>query len=375
MPEDPRTIITPSALSVAPELLGYALAPPMRRFAAILIDLGLAAIIARTGIEFLLAAAAALLAWRAFAGPADRLLAGRGRLVFRTASALLALIIVLNIWRVGTELLRDFGTDQAQATSAGPPTPPVLSAPATDATPDDADVAEDVEIALDEFDFSAGEKAAFLVRLAGLQMADGEAVSERAADLGRWVLDHTAEGTERSGLSAALAAMMVAEPTARAAFLRALGQDTTVGQEALDPLEQLGAENQMLAETNERLRAEMRELRDREAGGVRGFLGRMSNDLGLGFGWFALYFTAFNVLGRGQTPGKRLLRIRILRLDNRPLSWWLAFERFGGYAASFSTGLLGFAQILWDRNRQGLHDKAVGTVVITLRNAEPFRLT
>jgi uncharacterized RDD family membrane protein YckC len=56
--------------------------------------------------------------------------------------------------------------------------------------------------------------------------------------------------------------------------------------------------------------------------------------------------------------------IRVIRLDGKPLGWWRSFERFGGYAASLSTGLLGFLQILWDRNRQGLHDKAVETVVI-----------
>ena len=43
---------------------------------------------------------------------------------------------------------------------------------------------------------------------------------------------------------------------------------------------------------------------------------------------------------------------------------WIAFERFGGYAASATLGLLGFLQILWDRNRQGLHDKAAGTAVL-----------
>jgi uncharacterized RDD family membrane protein YckC len=56
--------------------------------------------------------------------------------------------------------------------------------------------------------------------------------------------------------------------------------------------------------------------------------------------------------------------IRVIRLDGKPLGWWISFERFGGYAASFSVGLLGFLQILWDRNRQGLHDKACETVVV-----------
>jgi hypothetical protein len=101
-----------------------------------------------------------------------------------------------------------------------------------------------------------------------------------------------------------------------------------------------------------------------EPRGVRRMLAAVADDLGIGFGWMALYFTAFVMLGKGQTPGKLVLGIRVIRLDGRPMSWWVSFERFGGYAASFSIGLLGFLQILWDRNRQGLHDKAVGTVVV-----------
>jgi uncharacterized RDD family membrane protein YckC len=94
------------------------------------------------------------------------------------------------------------------------------------------------------------------------------------------------------------------------------------------------------------------------------FIRGIADDLGLGFGWGALYFTSFLALWGGQTPGKRLLGLRVIRLDGKPIGWWLAFERFGGYAASLSTGTLGFLQILWDRNRQGLHDKAAETVVI-----------
>ncbi|MQA88607.1 MAG: hypothetical protein GEU90_00015 [Gemmatimonas sp.] len=67
---------------------------------------------------------------------------------------------------------------------------------------------------------------------------------------------------------------------------------------------------------------------------------------------------------RGQTPGKRLLKIRIVRLDSRPISWGSAFGRYGGYAAGLATGLLGFLQIYWDRNRQAIQDKISGTVVI-----------
>ena len=79
-----------------------------------------------------------------------------------------------------------------------------------------------------------------------------------------------------------------------------------------------------------------------------------------------------------ETPGKRALRIRVVRLDGNPVSWWHAFERAGGYAAGLATGTLGFAQIYWDPNRQGIHDKVAGTVVI-LDGAEkipgPWTLT
>jgi uncharacterized RDD family membrane protein YckC len=66
----------------------------------------------------------------------------------------------------------------------------------------------------------------------------------------------------------------------------------------------------------------------------------------------------------GQTVGKKLMRIRVVRLDGEPITWWIAFERAGGYAAGFATGLLGFAQVYWDANRQGIHDRIVGTVVV-----------
>lgn len=129
---------------------------------------------------------------------------------------------------------------------------------------------------------------------------------------------------------------------------------------------------QRLVDQNRDLRRQLRQRRQAdESGGVMRWIANAADDLGIGFGWGALYFTTLTVLGRGQTPGKRLLGIRVIRLDGRPLGWWFAFERFGSYFASFSTGLLGFAQIFWDRNRQALHDKAVETVVIRMPRHDP----
>lgn len=87
-------------------------------------------------------------------------------------------------------------------------------------------------------------------------------------------------------------------------------------------------------------------------------------DLGISFGWAVAYFTLFISWNNGQTPGKRLLRIRVVQLDNKPLSLWGAFGRQGGYSAGFATGLLGFAQIYWDPNRQAMQDKLADTLVL-----------
>lgn len=87
-------------------------------------------------------------------------------------------------------------------------------------------------------------------------------------------------------------------------------------------------------------------------------------DLGIGFGWAAFYFTMFTAIWHGQTPGKKLLRIRVIQLDGTPLSVWDSFGRYGGYGAGIATGLLGFAQIYWDPNRQAIHDKISATIVI-----------
>ncbi|ASF13922.1 RDD family protein [Shewanella sp. FDAARGOS_354] len=95
---------------------------------------------------------------------------------------------------------------------------------------------------------------------------------------------------------------------------------------------------------------------------IKGFM----SDMGLEFGWAAFYFTVFTAKFDGQTLGKKLLGIRVIQLDGAKISLWTAFGRYGGYAAGFTTGLLGFIQIFWDANRQGIQDKISSTVVIDL---------
>ncbi|MDQ3556461.1 MAG: RDD family protein, partial [Gemmatimonadota bacterium] len=119
-----------------------------------------------------------------------------------------------------------------------------------------------------------------------------------------------------------------------------------------------------LRQQNAKLRSELSAASEDEVGGIVSLIRTVADELGIGFGWAALYFTGFLVLWHGQTPGKRLLGIRVVRLDGTPITWWVAFERFGGYLAGVFTGLLDYFLIVRDRNRQALHDKIVDTVVV-----------
>jgi len=154
------------------------------------------------------------------------------------------------------------------------------------------------------------------------------------------------------------------------------------GQRVLEPalsgfgidslaLDSIGALNRQLAqerdarsEAEAEARATRQALEEAESRGFLSWLYEIIDDLGLGFGWGALYLTITHAWWKGTSVGKRLFRIRVVMIDQRPLNWWLSFERAGGYAAGFATGLLGFAQIFWDPNRQAIHDKVSETIVI-----------
>ena len=91
------------------------------------------------------------------------------------------------------------------------------------------------------------------------------------------------------------------------------------------------------------------------------------NDLGLSLGWAAVYFSILTAWWNGQTVGKKLFGLRVVGIDGKNLDLWASFERYGGYGAGLATGLLGFAQIYWDDNRQAIHDKISETVVLRTR--------
>ena len=73
------------------------------------------------------------------------------------------------------------------------------------------------------------------------------------------------------------------------------------------------------------------------------------------------YNIGFWVLS-GQTPGKRVLGVRVMRKDGTRLTLGNALLRQVGYWIS-AIFYLGFLWILFDNKRQGFHDKLAGTIV------------
>lgn len=87
-------------------------------------------------------------------------------------------------------------------------------------------------------------------------------------------------------------------------------------------------------------------------------------DMGIHLGWAAFYFSVFTAWLGGQTPGKRLFGIKVVKLNGNPPNLWESFQRYGGYGAGLATGLMGFLQVYWDPNRQAVQDKISETLVI-----------
>lgn len=77
-----------------------------------------------------------------------------------------------------------------------------------------------------------------------------------------------------------------------------------------------------------------------------------------------LYFPYFWANG-GQTPGMRLVRIRVVRdADGGPVGWGPALLRLVGYWISAMVVYIGFLWVFVDRRRRGWFDLIAGTVVI-----------
>lgn len=75
---------------------------------------------------------------------------------------------------------------------------------------------------------------------------------------------------------------------------------------------------------------------------------------------YYIYFTGLS----GQTLGKKIFRLRVVRENGLPMNYAIAFLRLIGYAVCFLTFGLGFFLIAVDSRKRGLHDRMAGTIVI-----------
>jgi len=78
-----------------------------------------------------------------------------------------------------------------------------------------------------------------------------------------------------------------------------------------------------------------------------------------------VYFPSFWTW-RGQTPGKMLIRAKVVRTNGEALSFGHAALRFLGFFVCFLTIYIGFIMIAFNIQKRGLHDTIADTCVIKL---------
>lgn len=292
---DPRSIVTPDAFSVTPELLGTPLAEPWRRFAALMVDLVL--------IGFL-----QLLGWRVLGGLVGLTLfikatrrrdgapGGAGRKFALGCAGAFVLMLAIGV---------TFIPSLVRMAAPGGSQPLVVVGGDT---------------------------------IVGGAAADTRDLDEIAETLLRGAVAGAGADSAGEGAAAANIAGLVEEIVEAA-------DDIQAREERIRELEAQLAE----AERPSTLFTWIRDAAD---------------EAGLIFGWGTIYLTLFLALWGGRTPGKKLFGLRVVRLNGQPLGLYMSLERAGGYAAGLATGLLGFAQVWWDPNRQAIHDKVAETVVV-----------
>jgi uncharacterized RDD family membrane protein YckC len=78
-----------------------------------------------------------------------------------------------------------------------------------------------------------------------------------------------------------------------------------------------------------------------------------------------LYFGLLTWRGKGRSPGKRFMKIRVVSLVHRHLSLWHSIERALGYGAALLEGGFGFFQYFIHPYRRTIQDRIAETIVVT----------
>ena len=85
--------------------------------------------------------------------------------------------------------------------------------------------------------------------------------------------------------------------------------------------------------------------------------------------FYLLYYIGLWMVS-GQTAGKAIMGLRVMRIDGERLKLRNAILRFIGYWISGLLLFLGYLMALVDRRRQALHDKLGGTIVVYSETSE-----
>lgn len=78
-----------------------------------------------------------------------------------------------------------------------------------------------------------------------------------------------------------------------------------------------------------------------------------------------LYFGLLLWWGKGRTPGKRMMKIRVVSIVHRHLGLWHSVERALGYGAAALEGGFGFVQYFIHPYRRCIQDRIAETIVVT----------
>ncbi len=328
--KETREIVTPYAFGVSPDLFGKKLATPTRRAVAQIIDLSLVALLSNANALFL-GFFVALTFFRA-----GQRMSLRGELtitrrVLRLLAAILLFWVTFSLVQLYNAAQDTDGIEIVGEEKAGP-----------------------VLTMVQRFALNGCEAEQQCLNNVASQF--GEAMGETTTTREE-ALSALGELLEGRGLSEEQRA------TYHATFMQAF--DNAHGA-LIAPMEPLEAKQDIeidSAAERDVPPPEAMSAVDQEYSVVKWIKGIFS-DLGLGFGWAALYYSVFTAWWQGHTPGKRLVNIKVLKLDGSALTLWESFGRYGGYGAGLATGLLGYIQIYWDANRQAIQDKISETLVI-----------
>ena len=325
---DPQSIVTPDAFSVAPELVGTPLAAPWRRLAAIVLDLVLIGFLKLLGWRFVLGGAALML-FLVLVRPSGISGASVRPTPLRRVATGCAGAVVLVVTVLATVIPSYVRHRIAERAEDGTE----IATQVEDGT----GVATQVEDGTADADEAGPEQIipGVLSVLDDMGMVHVESETGGAAQV---------EDTARRD---------------RAETLAEMEEEMSVGLDSMLTVIAAAADA-AAADTARESNDDDRRL----SGTAFEWIRDAASEAGLVFGWGTVYITLFLTLWGGRTPGKRALDLRVVRVTGKPLGLLMSFERAGGYAAGFATGLLGFARVWWDPNRQGIHDKIAETVVI-----------